>query len=872
MIRDERNPETILDDAIAGVRNQNVDSNAVEHARQRAWEKIKEAAQASPVTSVRMSSCSDFQALLPEYLAGTLPDGRRLLVEDHTHECVACRRALHALSAPEPRVIAMRARPPATVFLRKYAVAAALLVTAGFAGWQAYEFYGTTPAGGRAVVQSASGSVSRIAGGIVQPVSTGAEIQEGEVLRTAPGAHLMLKLRDGSTVEIGERAEFAVSMKKKDTTISLEQGAVIVQAAKRSEGHLYVSSPDCRVAVTGTVFAVNRGVKGSRVSVVEGSVEVEHGGKDVKLRPGEQVSTHASMASVPIQNEIAWSRNFGEYMAVLNELANLKSKLDAIPLPGLRYSSRLIDLVPADTVIFASVPNVGQALSEASRLFQQQIEFSPALKQWWERGAKGETEKIDAALERVRRLSEYIGDEVVFALPLRAAPKPNTPVVLAEVHKTGLREFLVAELGKLHTEQEKTDYQIVEGAGPIIQQQPNQSLIVLHGNYVIAGHDLAAIQEVMRNIDGAGPKSFASTDFGRRVTGVIRGGTGILVAFDLHRLAPAKLHAANGKGPVTPEALGSDKIRFLVVEQKQAGNDTQRSAELSFEGARSGIASWLAAPAPIGGLSFVSPDAQFVTAAVLKKPDQVVDDLFTIYPDAGRIFEEARKHLGIDVKKDVAASLGGEITVAVDGPVVPTISWKVVADVTDAARLQQTIEKVVNAATLTLQLAGQQGYKLESAPAGSTTFHVIRSLDPSPVPEIHYVYTDGFLVIAPSRALLTKAMQSRQSGLTFARSDEFKRLLPRDGHSNVSGLMYQNAGQWIGALANALGSAEQRAAGDAAAKIGPILVCAYGQQDRLEFANKGSAWDIVMQSVIGPMLAHDSGRKQGTMRELNSYR
>jgi ferric-dicitrate binding protein FerR (iron transport regulator) len=53
-----------------------------------------------------------------------------------------------------------------------------------------------------------------------------------------------------------------------DMTVALENGAVIVQAAKRTSGHLYVKTPDCRVAVTGTVFSVNFGLKGSRVAVL----------------------------------------------------------------------------------------------------------------------------------------------------------------------------------------------------------------------------------------------------------------------------------------------------------------------------------------------------------------------------------------------------------------------------------------------------------------------------------------------------------------------------------------------------------------------------------------------------------------------------
>src|SRR5688572_15570063 len=95
----ERNPEEILDQAIAGVRNDDVDAHVLEQARRRAWDHIVHASPAQTVLG-GISTCADFQALLPEYRAGTLSEGRRLLVEDHTHECVACRRALHELSAP----------------------------------------------------------------------------------------------------------------------------------------------------------------------------------------------------------------------------------------------------------------------------------------------------------------------------------------------------------------------------------------------------------------------------------------------------------------------------------------------------------------------------------------------------------------------------------------------------------------------------------------------------------------------------------------------------------------------------------------------------------------------------------------------------
>src|ERR1700724_3397969 len=36
--------------------------------------------------------CEQFRADLIAYRAGRLPEGRRMLIEDHLHSCVACRR------------------------------------------------------------------------------------------------------------------------------------------------------------------------------------------------------------------------------------------------------------------------------------------------------------------------------------------------------------------------------------------------------------------------------------------------------------------------------------------------------------------------------------------------------------------------------------------------------------------------------------------------------------------------------------------------------------------------------------------------------------------------------------------------------------
>src|SRR3954462_3184659 len=92
--------EDRLERALQEMRDETVDTEILDAARARVWDKMTHAAG---------SGCAEFQPDLHAYLSGTLAGGRRVLLEDHVSRCPACRAAIADIRG-DRRVIAMPQR------------------------------------------------------------------------------------------------------------------------------------------------------------------------------------------------------------------------------------------------------------------------------------------------------------------------------------------------------------------------------------------------------------------------------------------------------------------------------------------------------------------------------------------------------------------------------------------------------------------------------------------------------------------------------------------------------------------------------------------------------------------------------------------
>jgi hypothetical protein len=528
-------------------------------------------------------------------------------------------------------------------------------------------------------------------------------------------------------------------------------------------------------------------------------------------------------------------------------------------------------LLPADTVLYIGIPNLGDALQQANQIFQQQLAQSKVLQDWWSKsGNSSQHPTPEELIGQIQAISQYLGDEVVITVGGISTATEHGPILLAEVRQPGLKDFLENRLAATLSGTRRTsDLHVVDPQSLSSLAAGERGMIMLvRQNMLVVGGDATSVQRMSAQLD-AGATQFAATDFGQRILSVYSQGTETLVAANIGQILNST-HTQQQESKVLQNS-GFNEIKYLIATRGETSNHGDNRITLEFSGPRRGIASWLAAPAPVGSLDYVSANAGAAVSFVAKQPALMFDDLFTTIgasePNFGQGLAQANAELGLNIREDLASALGGEMTLALDGPVLPTPSWKAIIEVNQSGALQLAIEKMVQAANREAQKSNQPGLTLNQAQVGGRTFYTIQSQAAGLSTEYDYTFADGYLIMAPSRALLIAAIETHANGTSLARSASFRALLPSDNQANFSAMIYQNLSPILKPLASQLNSGQLALLQQLAADSKPSVMCAYGESDRIEMASSGKLLDL---NPGFPTLLHLLGLSEhGTSRSAN---
>jgi hypothetical protein len=865
-----------LEQAISELRAQEPDAKTLSVSAERVWQRLQTGDGAEVATNAvqLIRGCADIRSLLPAFHRQELSPARALILRDHLRECVTCRSYASGRGLAGAASVGWQMESGERGFqwnLVRLSFAAATMAVLIVVVLIGRNWYVAGPPGSRARIDTIEGQAYRIGPAGERALKQGDEVGEGEFIRTAANSHAKVRLFEGSEVEMNQRAELAVGASRRDTTIHLDQGSIIVQAAKRHTGHLYVSAPDCTVAVTGTVFSVNSGTKGSRVAVIEGEVHVKHAGSESILHSGDVVATTQSVGVVPIREEIGWSSDLDHELVLLAEFSKLRTQLREIQVPGPRYESKILPLLPADTVLYVGIPNLGDALQQANRIFQQQVAQSTVLQDWWNKGGKAHQHPTPQELiDQIHAISQYLGDEVVITAWASSVSDSHAPILIAEVRQPGLKDYLQQHLADiLRSGQGAANLRVVDpkSLSSLAAEERGMIMLVTPKTLVVGG-DAASVRQMSAQLD-AGATLFAGTDFGQRIANVYSRGTETVVAANLGQIVKSA-HAQQEASQALRNS-GFNDIRYLIATRGESASQGDNRITLEFDGQRHGMASWLAAPSPMGSLDYVSSNAGAAVSFVAKQPALMLDDIFSTIgasdPNFKQGLADTNSELGLDLRNDLASALAGEVTLALDGPVLPTPSWKAVIEVNNSGALQVAIDKLVRTFNLRAQKENQPQLTLNQAQVGGRTLYMIESQIGGLAAEYDYTFADGYMIMAPSRALLLAALQTHASGNSLARSASFRALFPSDNQANFSAMIYQNLSPILKPLASQLSSGQVAALQQLAADSKPSVFCAYGESDRIEVASTGNLFDF---SEGLPTLIHLLGvTDHGTSRYAN---
>jgi hypothetical protein len=585
-------------------------------------------------------------------------------------------------------------------------------------------------------------------------------------------------------------------------------------------------------------------------------------------------SSGGAQATPTNQPAVPSPRDLTKYPGLLPEFGQLLEKLQhEVHPPPARGQSRLLPLLPESTVFYAALPNYGEASHQALAIFEREVQQNPTLHAWWQQGdLAADGPKVEDALEKVYHFSQYLGDEIVVSGAAEGG-KPPGLVIIAESRKPGLKDF-VQQMAKEFGGNSEPAVRVldVQELATARDARPAQQLVILvRPDFVVAALDVGALRSFNARLDKKSTE-FASTPFGQRVAQAYEGGAAVVVAADLQKIV-SQIPLGSDQNQKLFQRSGFADVKYLVWEHKTVDGQAGSQMELTFTSPRHGVASWLAAPGPLGSLDFLSPKAVIAGAVRLKDPALIFVDLKDIAtaqnPNALAALAQMEQGLKVSLRDDLLSRLSGEIGYEADNVPSTKPAWRAILKVNDPDRLQATL----NTLLATMHVNAQQSEN------GGVTYHALQIPSAQKTTEISYAFVDGYWIVASSQQTVADAIRVHHSGESLARSKKFLASLPPGHPSEVSALLYEDPAAVAELTLRQVSPALAESLSHASAEASPMVIAAYGEESALREASRSGGVDagailvgaaIAIPNLLRARIAANESSAAANMRTANT--
>ena len=586
-------------------------------------------------------------------------------------------------------------------------------------------------------------------------------------------------------------------------------------------------------------------------------------------------SACASQNTTKTQPAVPFAEDLKKYPGLGTELSHLMDEFkQSVQFPAVRTQSRLLPHLAATTTYYTAFPNYGETAHQIQETLRQELLASAALRDWWQHGELSSAgPKLQDFLGKFSELSQYLGDEVVVSG--ETGGTNHNLLIVAEVRKSGLKDFLRQMLKERQDESplpvRVLDPQELVQAKSTSESGTEQLVVLVRPDFVIAAQSVEVVRDFNKFLD-AKTTEFASTPFGLRLAKAYHGGTSVLMAADLHTIVN-QIPQGTQKNQKMLERTGFGDAKYAVWEYTHKAGGSGSQMELSFTGPRRGIASWLAAPAPLGSLDFASPQAAIVSSVHLKNLGEIFDDIKDISsysnPNAFANVTLMEQALHINLKDDLLSLLPGEITVEADGFAEPKPEWKIILRVSDADHVQQTLGKLLASMPFRTTQFEQDGI----------TYHSITVPSPQKPVQIVYTFAAGYLIVASSPEIAAEGIRLQKSGESFARSKKFQESLPSGNSADVSALLYEDPAAVTALNLRRLAPEMAETFSRLAPPTAPIVFRAYGDETAIRGVSTSGGADasvmliaaaIAIPNLLRARIAANESSAVAMMRTVNT--